>query len=1361
MDSDESPSRLDPVDELAEEYLRRRRRGERPTHTEYAERYPEHAARILELFPALELIERLKPTPEDEDGLSDDLRGGEPADTDGGPMRRLGDYTLIREIGRGGMGIVYRAFDERRGVTVALKTLKRPDSTAILRFKQEFRTLADVSHPNLVALHELTADGPSWFFTMELVEGVDFLSFVRSGTERSAAGPGTTEDLGPPGPALPGVPGSAKDAMGDTESFDSKRVEAGPLVRPHRGSSLSPTVLARLRIALRQLAEGVAVLHETGKLHRDLKPSNVLVTGQGRLVILDFGLAAELGASGLHQSLVPYVLGTIAYMAPEQAAGRPVSPASDWYSLGTMLYEVLAGHAPFLGRPDEMLVDKQRFEPPAPCELAPGIPDDLNALCVDLLRRDPEARPSGRDVLRRLGSLMGEPKLPIPHQAPPQQLAPLVGRARDLESLEVALADVARGRTVAVYIHGPSGVGKTALVRRFLDDRIGVDEAIVLAGRCYEQESVPYKALDSVVDALSQYLKRLPPLEAQALLPRDIRSLVRVFPTLGEAEAVATAPRLAAEVPDPQELRRRAFAALRELLARLGDRRPLVLAIDDLQWGDSDSAVLLSELLRPPDAPRLLLLGCYRSDDAKTSPMLRALLEVHEGGGPGIDRRVLALETLEPGDAADLALTLLDRRDQAACAHAEAIARESGGNPFFVAELVRYVQADAGLLQRVPAADEVALDEVLWARVRRLPEEARRLLEVVAVSGRPIGQAEASRAAELGAGELRALPLLRSGRLIRGAGPADRDEIETYHDRVREAVVARVAPSTLEGHHRRLARALESSGRADPEVLAVHCHGAGERERAGIYYAQAAAQAAEALAFDHAAKLYRLALELRPGDDDEARRLRMGLAAVLANAGRGPEAARAYLAAAADGTTAAETLERRRSAATQYLISGHIDEGLAELRTVLKAFGIAPPSGTLRTVLSLILQRLRIRLRGLHFRLRDPGQISAEDLTRVDVYWAAASGMGIIDPIRAADFQARGLLLALRAGEPSRIARALVYEACHLSTAGGPSQRRVAGLVRAAEKLAQQLDDPYVWGGVFLAQGIPAYMSGQWKQGGDLLDRAGAIFRTQCTGKTFEIDTSTLLSLWSLQFRGEIAELRRRWPVFLKEAQDRGDRHVVTNLNTLMMSTLRLADDDPEGAEAQLRQVMGQWSQRGFHIQHNEWHGAEVQIKLYRGDGVGAWRYLKSQYGPSLMRSHLMRLQKIKVFFFERRARCALAAAVGAREPGPLLKSAGRDAGRLRREGMAWSRALAGPILAGVAAARGDRSRAATLFAEAVTQLEDVDMNLYADASRRRLGEILGGDEGRAQVERADSWMRQQGIQNPARMADVFAPVVV
>ena len=416
-------------DLLAAELHARRRLGEQPTPAEYAARCPEHAERISDVFLDLELCETPKTALDQPVGRASDTDpGGEPAGAAGCPQR-LGGYRIESELGRGGMGVVYRAFDEKRGVAVALKTLKRADSTAILRFKQEFRALADVSHPNLVALHELTADGPSWFFTMELVEGVDFLSFVRWGTEQTAPLPETTDDLGPPSPSLPGAPGSAQSALGDTEPFDLKQVEAGPRVRAHRGFSLSPAVLARLRIALLQLAEGVAVLHEAGKLHRDLKPSNVLVTRQGRLVILDFGLAADLGASGLHQSLVPYVLGTSAYMAPEQAAGLPVSPASDWYSLGSMLYEVLTGHPPFLGRPHQMLMDKLRLDPARAIGAGARCSRRLErAVC-----RPAPTRSRGAAHGPRCAPPPGEPhgraEIAIPLAPSRHQRAPLVGRA--------------------------------------------------------------------------------------------------------------------------------------------------------------------------------------------------------------------------------------------------------------------------------------------------------------------------------------------------------------------------------------------------------------------------------------------------------------------------------------------------------------------------------------------------------------------------------------------------------------------------------------------------------------------------------------------------------------------------------------------------------------------------------------------------------------------------------------------------------------------------------------------------------------------------------------------------------------------
>jgi hypothetical protein len=340
----------------------------------------------------------------------------------------------------------------------------------------------------------------------------------------------------------------------------------------------------------------------------------------------------------------------------------------------------------------------------------------------------------------------------------------------------------------------------------------------------------------------------------------------------------------------------------------------------------------------------------------------------------------------------------------------------------------------------------------------------------------------------------------------------------------------------------------------------------------------------------------------------------------------------------------------------------------------------------------------------------------------------------------------------------------LADEAVHLSVIGGPVRRRVSELIRNLEVIAQEVDTPYLWAAVALAHGIAAYMCGEWKRAGELCDRAVDILRTRCAGETltaaFEIDSPMLFSLFALQFRGELAELGRRWPGVLKEARDRGDRHVVTILNTLLVSTLRLAADDPDGAESILRLALGDWTRRGFQTQHNEWCGAEVQNRLYRGDGAGAWRFVTTQYAPMLAGSHLTHLQKIRTFFHERRARCALAAAAQATRKRPLLRAAERDARRLEREGMPWSSALACPIKAGVAASRGDRSRARALFAQAVTELEAVDMNLYAASARRRLGELLGGDEGRAQIDRADSWMREQTIQDPKRMADVFAAVV-
>ncbi len=1243
----------------------------------------------------------------------------------------LTGYEILGELGRGGMGVVYKARDLKRGQVVALKTMRQADASALYRFKQEFRTLADVTHANLVTLYELVADGPLWFFTMELIEGSHFLAYVRAGADVSA-GMTTAE-----------APSSSEPRPSSGEGQGAP----GP---PVVGPSVS---LGRLRDALRQVAEGVAALHAAGKLHRDVKPSNVLVTPAGRVVLLDFGLATELGRSGLYESAEQRLVGTIAYMAPEQGAGRPVSPASDWYSVGAMLYQALTGQPPFSGAALEVLRDKEEREPPPPEALVAGVPEDLNALCADLLRRLPEARPPGHEVLRRLAGGPAAP--PAAVAAAPAPEAPFVGRERQLQSLHEAFRAVEQGRAVTVLVHGRSGMGKSALVQHFLDGLVVRQEAVALAGRCYQQESVPYKAFDSLVDSLSRYLGRLPRAEAEALLPRDVGPLARVFPVLRRVQAVAAAAaRRPLQAPDVQELRRRAFAALRELLARLGDRRPLVLAIDDLQWGDVDSAGLLADLLQPPDPPALLLLGCYRSEEVATSPFLRTFLRAQqEVAAP--DRRELAVEALDAQEARQLALQLLGRTEAEAQAQADTVARESGGHAFWVYELVHYLQA-GGPSAGPPGA--VTVDQVLWARVRGLPEAARRLLEVVAVAGRPLPEAAACRAAGLGADERAALAVLRTGRMLRSTGLAEGAAVETYHDRVRETVTAHLADAERGGCHRRLAEALEAEGPADPEFLAVHWQGAGERARAGEYYARAAARAAETLAFDRAARLYRLALELGPGEEDRLRALRGKLGEALANAGRGAEAARAYQAAA-EGAPAADAFEVRRRAAEQFLISGHIDEGIRTLRDVLGAVGLRWPENPLRALLACLARWVQLGLRGLGFRERPADQVPPGELLRIDVCWSVVVGLVFVDYIRGSYFQARHLLFALRAGEPYRLSRALGMEAGFVSTTGRRGRERGDRLLESALALAERIQHPHALGLAVSTAGFLDFMAGRWRRSHERYERAEELLRERCSGVAWELDTARLYGLYVLEHLGEWKEESRRLPPLLKDARERGDLFAETLLRLAPAMVVHLAADDPEGAQEEVDQAVAGWSQQGFHFQHYSAAYTQMHLTLYRGEGRAAWEFVRERW-PALRRSLYIRIPLCYVETLHLRARAALLVAAGAApsERRAFLGRAERDARRMEGARMPWCAALARLLRAGIAAARGRTEAAVGLLTDAEAGFEATDMALCAAAARRRRGEVLGGDTGAALVADADSWMAAQEIRNPARMTGMLAP---
>jgi len=1246
-------------------------------------------------------------------------------------------FVVERRLGAGGFGVVYRARDKKRDAVIALKTLSRGDSDALYRFKQEFRSLADIAHPNLVSLYELLSDGEQWFFTMELVDGVDFLDHVR-GT-RSADSDFPTEPTPSMTPTL------------------SERSGLEDLMRP--GLTLAPAADdGRLWPALSQLGEGLAALHSAGKLHRDIKPSNVLVTGAGRVVLLDFGLVSDLSKDGVLQSM--HLVGTPAYMSPEQAAGKPVTAASDWYGVGVILYEALTGTRPFPGQFLDVLVQKQESEPPPPRELSPAISVELDWFCRSLLRKDPRDRPAEAEILACLrAAARRHVPSPLPARATPRP-APFVGRAPQLAALDRAFARSRETGAVVVLVEGLAGVGKTAILRRFLDDLSDREkDLVVLAGRCFEQETVPYKALDSLVDALSNYLKRLPTSEVEALLPRDLLPLARVFPVLRQVEAVAAARRRVLAIPDSQELRRRAFGALRELLARLSDRVPLVLFIDDLQWGDADSAALLAELLRPPDPPGLLLLACCRSEDAASSLLVAALRALPSSEG-NLELEQWSIEALSHEEARALARAHLEDTGEEAEASIEAVARESQGNPLFIDELARHVRSrppESGASEVLSGV--VRLQDVIWERVAELPPHARRLLSTVAVAGRPLDRTVARIAAELSVDDLPALAVLRAGHLIRVAG-SEEDHIEIYHELIRGTILERLTAPEREVMHERLALALETSPTQDAESLALHYEAAGAKERAAVYAADAAAKAAEALAFDRAARLYRQALELGTGDGERRQRLRVRLADALANAGRGAEAARVYLLAA-DSAGARDNLELQRKAAGHLLASGHVDEGLAVTGKVLHRIGMRLAATPRMAAMSLLLRRVQLRMRGLKFRQRTSTEVPADELVRIDTCWSVSTALSMSDTVRARDFQTRHLLLALSAGEPYRVARALGVEAAFAGLGGSRSRKRTEQLVSEALALAGRVTQPHAMALAYIGAGMSAHLEGRWGAGREFAQRCEQILREQCTGVTWEFDVVQVYSLRTLFFLGRLRELAEKLPRLLREAKERDDLYLATSLKTRHAYVVDLMNDEPDKARSHLRRAAQKWSNRSYYLQHYFRLIGDMESMLYAGSGAAAWQELA---GPWRDLKHSLLLwsgQFLRMEALHMRARCAIGAALaaGSFEVRKLVRAALSDARRLERERTAWGEPLAKLVRAGAASlGSGDPSQAADLLAQAQTGFEAAEMSLYAAAVRRCRGLIVGGTEGTALVAAADHWMTDEGIRNPERMTAMLAP---
>ena len=1215
-------------------------------------------------------------------------------------------YRIIRCVGEGAGGVVFEAEDLEKNEIVALKTLRRHNSQALFSLKREFRSLADAHHPHLATLYDLFVEVDEPFFTMEFVDGVD----VR---EYCAAKP-------------------SNDPVDTTaETITTENLELA-------------CDLDRLRRILPQLAEGIRALHQRGLLHRDIKPSNLKVNRDGQVKILDFGLA--VGVQTIQdESQFGHTVGTATYMSPEQGFGEvALTSASDWYSVGVMLFEMLTGRLPFTGPNMRVIVEKQQVDAPAPRELAPETPEDLNSLCVQLMDRTPEKRPSGTEVVKRVEFLPDESKKA---KAARVAAVPFTGREEELAALREAYDSVREQGAGAVLIRGSSGIGKTTLIQECFH-RIANDdtELVLLAGRCYERENVRYRAMDGVIDELSHYWRQLPELQAGALLPREAGRLSQLFPVLGRVPAIAGQPEPMVH-EDPEIRRTRGYAAVRETFQRLGDSRRFVVSLDDMQWVDKDSVNLLIDILRPPDPPQLLLVLSSRDYPDEHIPILGELTEELE---PILE--VLDIRPLSKAECENLARLLSGSEEDHQVSR---LAAECEGNPFLLGELARYVRSEEGA-----AAQSLRLEDVFSRRLATLEPNARLLLECACVAGDPIPYSVAQNSLKLKSEKLsECIRLLGAKRLLRSAGGDKEDHFEPYHARIREIVVSMLSDSRRAEYHHDIAVALGATGTASDEALARHWSGAGEAARASRHAQLAGDKAMASTDFEAASAWYRNAVEQGEHTVEEAHHLWTQLGEALGFAGQPMEAAQAFERAAEDADRAG-ALELRRRSMEQLLGGGHVAAGLEAARGLLATVGLSLPKSTASTLWRVVYNQVRIRIRGLEWTPRAEADISADAMAQAQIALTVGTTLGNVDTLRANALLGLGLRLALDLGEPTVVVWAAV-SASGMASALNQKKRALALLAVAEE--AARVDGGLHSKGMAKAayEFFTFFVENRWRKTTEVGDEVLDLFWAAGRGRFWQRDACLLYRCFGRLYLGQLKQLSKEVSEHVQSAARSGNQLLDVSLRTGFRIRY-LLEDDPDAARKDIAEALDAWLPVDVAFQVQHWYAfwGRIEVALYAGDVDEAEADLEENR-PRFEKSLLTHIGRLRCEYRHILGRVALARgalSVEANERKAQIKITRKMSQYLKKETLPFAEPFALLLDCGAAHLEGQRERTVLLMKKAVAKLEESETRLYAAAAKRRLGTLLGGEEGQALIETADAWMAGQGVVRPDRMSAMLVP---
>lgn len=613
-------------------------------------------------------------------------------------------YEIVKELGRGGMGVVYLAHDPVLDRNVAIKVVmpNMVSAESVERFKREARVVAKMDHPSIVGVHDSGEHEGSLFFVMPYVEGSNLRSVLRK------------ESL----------------SLGDL-----------------------------IDVAV-QIAEALEYSHSRGVVHRDIKPENLMVThkeGEGiRVRVTDFGLAMAPMQERITKTAT--IVGTLAYMSPEQVAGKEIDARSDIYAFGTVLYECLVGEPPFSGEVQVLLYRIAHEIPAPPRSLQLDIDEEIEDVVLRSLEKDPSKRPTGKEIVEILSSYrrkllssgrnrtMLPSSMTLSFQIPRPATRPFVGREKEFAELQRRLNAAISGECQIVLVAGEAGIGKSRLVEE-LENLARVRSIAIYHGRFVEvSHPLPYQGY---CDVIQEYFRS----KSSSVTPVDFSDLaselIALFPVLAEIKELAVhSEESARSMQDAGakkfEDRTYIFELLARTITRIAGGKPLVLLLEDLHAANV-SIEALDYIVRRLGPTPTLIIGTYRTTDVDKRHPIMNLLSGFKG-----DKRfaLLQLSPLSPSGHRQF-LELLMGGSKLGDDLVRKFYDATEGNPYFTSELVRSLMDSGGIVRdetgsyRLSSETALSIEELpvtiqqtVEERIERLPKDLREILSVASVLGK-------------------------------------------------------------------------------------------------------------------------------------------------------------------------------------------------------------------------------------------------------------------------------------------------------------------------------------------------------------------------------------------------------------------------------------------------------------------------------------------------------------------------------------------------------------------------------------------------------------------------------------------------